>query len=545
MRRRDFLSSAAVAGGALALGPAFLRDALASSAVPGPGPYGPLGPPNAIGMRLPAGFTGREVARGATVVGGYPWHFAPDGQATFASSDGGYVLVQNSEVPGVTGGGSSAIRFSADGEIERAYRILAGTNLNCGGGPTPWGTWLSGEEHPGGLMWEADPAGILPAQPRPALGNFAHEAAAVDRKRGDVYLTEDVGDGCFYRFEPVIPGSLLTGLLSVAKVGPTGKVDWVPVPDPNIVLSHTELRNQVPGATRFNGGEGVWFDDGIVYFTTKGDKRVWAYDTNAKKIEVIFDGKATPGAALNAVDNVTVTASGDVYVCEDGGNMEIGIITPEPHRVVAPFVQLVGPEHAESEMTGVIFDPSGTRMYFSSQRAHPYAPQLTAIQGDARVLAHGATYEVTGPFRIPAGGVPADKVFGPPAGEAALPLPAATRAGGLKLRAPRRASRRAIASDGLQAWVRLREPATVHAVLRTAEAQTITTPRWHEPRPVLTTLARGHAELSAGAHQVHLRGIAAGLRELRGVPAGSRAILTVVAVSRRGRQQVAADVVEI
>src|SRR5687767_6693664 len=223
--RREFLAGGIVAGAAL-LSPAFLREALATPATPGPGPYGPLNPPDANGLMLPNGFTSRQIARGGKPVAGtaYPWHFGPDGAATYRTGDGGFILVVNSESPAVTGGGSSAIKFDKDGEIVGAHRILAGTNLNCAGGPTPWGTWLSGEEHQGGMIWEADPAGILPAVPRPALGNFSHEAAAVDPVKGHVYLTEDQGDSLFYRFTPLIKGDLGVGVLEAAIVGAGGAV---------------------------------------------------------------------------------------------------------------------------------------------------------------------------------------------------------------------------------------------------------------------------------------------------------------------------------
>lgn len=483
--RRSFLQTGLVAGAAL-LSPAFLRAALAGPAVPGAGPYGALQAADANGLMLPAGFTSRQIAQGGSLVEGttYPWHFAPDGQAMYRTGDGGSILAQNSEVPGVLGGGSSAIRFDAEGTITGAHRILAGTNLNCGGGPTPWGTWLSGEEHEGGMIWEADPAGILPQVPRPALGNFAHEAAAVDPATSQVYLTEDQPNGLFYRFTPALEGDLSVGLLEAAVVAPGGAVTWATVPDPNIVTQGKQTREQVPEATRFRGGEGLWHHEGVIYFTTKGDNKVWALHLADQRLETLYDRDATPGAMLSGVDNVTVSPSGDVYVCEDGGDLEICVISPEGE--VAPFLRLTGVDHEGSEMTGVVFDPSARRMYFSSQRAKPFVPGTP--------LALGATFEVTGPFRLPAGGVPASWVFGPPAGEALDVLP---EGGPLALAASR-------TLGGVRATIRLERPATVDLVLRSSDLRR--EPWWSggEDRPVAVTLAVLREPLGAGEHTVHL-----------------------------------------
>jgi hypothetical protein len=530
--RRDFIATAVAAG---VLGPAFLRDALAAPAVAGEGPYGPLLGPDENGLMLPAGFRSRVIARGGEPVGGYVWHFGSDGQATYRTLDGGWVLVSNAENPIATGGGSSAIKFSRSGEVERAYRILS-SNMNCGGGPTPWGTWLSGEEHPGGLIWEADPAGVLPAQPRPALGNFPHEAAAVDPKTSDVYLTEDQGDGLFYRFRPDAYGDLSSGVLEAAQVLPDNKVVWHEVPDPNTFTPGSETRNQVPAATPFDGGEGIWHDEGVIYFTTKGDKRVWAYDIRKRRIEIVFDRALAPDSSLNAVDNVTVSASGDVYVCEDGGNMEIGMITPD--RIVSPFVRLPGAEHEGSEMCGVIFDPSGTRMYFSSQRAHPYAGALPLPVLPSTAVAKGAVYEVTGPFRLPRKGVPASKVFGPPAGERlGLPL----GGGELPVSAPGRVSRRSLAARDLTVRVRLDEPSLVRAVVRTSEIERVREDRWAQERPKLTVLGRRQRRLGRGAHTIRVD------VDPRRLPRGraSRVMITVEAIGESGRRSVAAREVRV
>ena len=390
--RRRLLQGAAAAALAVGFGPAFWRTQTAAAAAATkvvPGPYGPLGDPDRNGLRLPKGFSSRVVARAGVPIAGtlYALPIFPDGSATFPASDGGWIQVINSEVP--LAGGASAIRYAPDGRITDAYRILEGTSTNCAGGPTPWGTWLSCEETDGGRVWECDPTGRTPAKVHPAMGVFKHEAACVDPAGEQLYLTEDLSDGCFYRFTPKDYPDLDEGLLEVAVVAADGAVTWRAVPDPS--AASTPTRDQVPGATRFRRAEGIWFDDGSVYFATTGDETIRALRIGAQRIETVYAAKDVPGTPLQGVDNITVSRSGDLYVCEDSYDndpdaMDICMITREGE--VARFAKFTGGEHflpseLESEITGVAFSPDGSRMYAASQRAGGI----------------GAVYEITGPFR--------------------------------------------------------------------------------------------------------------------------------------------------
>ncbi|MET9867116.1 alkaline phosphatase PhoX [Streptomyces sp. NPDC006386] len=383
MERRSLLRAAVLGGTSAALGGTLWRGAAyAAPAQPGTGPYGPLGSPDANGIRLPSGFTSRVIARSGQRVGttSYTWHNAPDGGACYADGTG-WIYVSNSEIN--PGGGASAVRFSSTGAITAAYRILSNTRTNCAGGKTPWNTWLSCEEVDRGYVFETDPWGVKASVRRDAMGRFKHEAAAADPVRQVVYMTEDVTDGCFYRFRPTTWGDLSAGTLEVmvAGSGTSGPVTWARVPDPS---GATATRNQVSGAKRFNGGEGCHYANDTCWFTTKGDNRVWQYNAAAQTIELAYDDSLVSGTApLTGVDNVTGATSGDLFVAEDGGNMEICVITPDD--VVAPFLRIDG--QSASEITGPAFSPDGTRLYFSSQR------------GTTGSSSGGITYEVKGPFR--------------------------------------------------------------------------------------------------------------------------------------------------
>lgn len=389
---------------------------------------GPLGEPDANGLRLPAGFTSRVVAVSGQppVLGGdYLWHSFPDGGATYATPDGGWVYTSNSEVPaaGLIGGGVGALKFAADGTLEDAYSILSGTTLNCAGGKTPWATWLSCEETDGGEVYECNPFEAGNGEARPKLGLFKHEAVAVDPAGRALYLTEDTGDGRFYRFVPSAADwpagadrpALQDGKLQVlrfadgardatlddAALSVTGvhAAIWEDVAQPDQAQAgvRSALGAEAPGS-RFRGGEGIWHFEGLIYFSTKGDNRIWCYDIARETIEVIYDfaTASEENKILSGVDNLTVSEFGDILVAEDGGDMQICVILPD--RRVLPLLQASDQQAGtdlQSEITGPAFSPDGSRLYFSAQRS-----------GRNGALGNGITFEVTLPFQACPAGCP-------------------------------------------------------------------------------------------------------------------------------------------
>jgi len=337
---------------------------------------------NSTRILVPEGTTPRIIAQsGFRVLPDNPdyWISAPDGAGTVALDDGGWIYVCNSELNAK--GGVSAIRFDNKGDIIDSYPILENSRRNCSGNMTPWGTWLSCEEVPDGVVWECDPLGVEPAKKRPALGLFAHESVLVDPVTTEMYLTEDKPNGRFYRFTPdtLDAGSeqiTEKGQLAVARVI-NGLVDWLPIDDPSGASLPT--RYQQSESQAFEGGEGICYFDGMIYFTTKGDNRIWTFNTRSNLLEVF----AEADGIVHSVDDIVSTNSGNLLVAEDGTNMRITLF---PANKQSPKTIMQLPDHKSSEVTGLAFNPSQTRLYFNSQRG---------VSGDSE---DGISFELLGDF---------------------------------------------------------------------------------------------------------------------------------------------------
>jgi hypothetical protein len=88
------------------------------------------------------------------------------------------------------------------------------------------------------------------------------------------------------------------------------------------------------------------------------------------RVDVLFAALALlPVLGLHHIVSSHVrTESGDVYVCEDGGNMEVCVIADRGDGIteVSAFLRITG--QSSSEWCGVAFSPDHAHMYISSNR---------------------------------------------------------------------------------------------------------------------------------------------------------------------------------
>ena len=412
-------------------------------------------------LDLPEGFTyrvisrmGRRMSDGLVVPGNH------DGMAAFPGPGGRIILVCNHELdygnrfvgalaeqyprarrslrskfydpgsglsPGL-GGTTTTVFDPASGRIERQFLSLAGTEFNCAGGPTPWGSWLSCEEcfeGPGrktikghdtirdqrhGYVFEV-PAGatrIVDPVPIRAMGRFEHEACAVHEPSGIVYMTEDRHHGLFYRYIPEVPGKLHEGgrLQALAVAGDSGlpthnwtrdhevqlrepmSTYWVDLDDVDPDENNLRLRGAEAGAAMFARGEGLCVaGDRFAFTCTIGGPdrlgQVFTYrpsphEGTARERdapgELVLIAESGPDSLLRNADNLTMAPWGDLIVCEDTA-ADCGLVGIRPG---GSQYLLANNTYSNSELAGACFSPDGQTLFLNIQ----YPGMTVAITGD-------------------------------------------------------------------------------------------------------------------------------------------------------------------
>ncbi|GGS08251.1 MULTISPECIES: alkaline phosphatase PhoX [Streptomyces] len=449
--RRQVLSAASALGAGIAftgaLSEVFAGTAAAQSL--GRTGYGPLVPdPNGL-LDLPKGFRYTVLSREGDPLrsgeGPVPSHH--DGMAAFAGRAGRTHLVRNHEnrataqipVPTVGGltydpagkGGCTALTLDRHQRVLSERVAIAGTAVNCAGGRTPWGTWLTCEETEDragtngytkdhGFVFEVHPTDPhrTGAVPLTALGRFQHEAVAIDPRDGVLYETEDAFQkpfGLFYRFLPNRPlggvGSLraggrlqamrVPGVADLSAIREAGArfdgIEWVDVPDPLAAATPTRFQDYGPGGiTHAQKLEGCYWGGGSVYFVSSFARgadgsaadhygQVWRYDPAHRRLTlaVVFGPDTDVRLPGESPDNICLAPGGGLMVCEDGNGAQhvFGLTRRGEVYALARGRQNIGTDRQPEwgEFAGVTFAPDGATMYVNC-----YTP--------------GTTFAVTGPW---------------------------------------------------------------------------------------------------------------------------------------------------
>lgn len=287
---------------------------------------------------------------------------------------------------------------------------LVTTTRNCSGGITPWGTILTAEEtgnsgdvnndgyNDVGWLVEIDP---LTAKVKEygngkqekvwGAGNISHENAVVLNDSVTLYTGEDGGSSAVFKFVADTKADLSSGTLYALQLNgpmvggePTSNSGvWIQIPNTTQLERNTtrSLASSL-GATNFSGVEDIEVNpvDGKMYFTSKGNGRVYRFTDNGSSIanfETFVGGMSyvlntdqgvftEPWGGGN--DNLTFDNEGNLWVLQDGGNDYIWVVRPN-HSQSAPKVELFASAPAGSEPTGLTFSPDYRFGFISIQ--HP------------------------------------------------------------------------------------------------------------------------------------------------------------------------------
>jgi secreted PhoX family phosphatase len=427
--RRSFLHRSGMLVGAGVLAPAVCSRALAraTSGARISAGYGALIADPAGVLDLPRGFRYRVFSRaGEQLSDGHRVPAAHDGMSAFGCDADSSWLIRNHELSledvteGATAvahvrgktydpaavGGTTTLRVSHDRKLLSHRVSLAGTIDNCGGGPTPWHTWLTCEEtldileKPHGYVFEVDPARGGNPEPIRAMGRFEHEAVSFATD-GTAYLTEDASGpfGCVYRFRPQRPhgglGSLHAGgtlqamaiegvdvdLSSVCEPGSVHRVRWVDIRNVDPGAHDASVREQAigRGATPIQKAEGTWRGlDGCIWLVSSYGAgpdaedddalsvrahggQIWRYDPRRESIELVVI--QAPDSPYDGPDNITAGPHGFAVACTDG-ERDQWLLGVTSDGATFPFARNA---LSDAELAGATFSPDGQTLFANMQ----------------------------------------------------------------------------------------------------------------------------------------------------------------------------------
>jgi hypothetical protein len=329
------------------------------------------------------------------------FHSDPDAGATYpdprANNAGGWIYVSNSESK--DSGGVGALTFDDQGRVIDYRMILAGTRKNCGGGRTPWQTWVSCEEVDKGEIWQVDPTRerepektVVGEKAPGFFESFAYDVR--DQRTPRFFVSKDRSNGelrrlyvgrldplrctCLFRLVPLKTAPLfflcystpinpdwedpwtmlhVNGTLEYLVLNPTseneGTYKWVPGLN----------QGQKSAEEHFPFTEGIDVFENELFFVSKSTRRLFILNLDDGTYRQyttkhgVFDGQP---------DQLRTLVGGEsdlLYFTEDGGKLA-GV---HARNSKGQFFTILESSQYEDETTGLSFSPDAKHLYIAYQ----------------------------------------------------------------------------------------------------------------------------------------------------------------------------------